>query len=127
MVPPARLLYVATDEPPPGASKSWARERARGIAWGALGVILVLLVLIFAPGLARTNWTEARTQGPVAPVLNGLETGWSKLNASVNDLVDRVYLHYYDRRAPLPPTVEPTVEPTIGPLGTPTAPVNGGG
>jgi hypothetical protein len=59
-----------------------------------------------APGTAAQSW---------------IETQLVKLNTGANDLLDRLYLRYYDRRAPLPPTARPTAVPR----GTPT-PTGGG-
>ncbi len=121
VVPPARLLYVAPDEPSPGTAPSWGREHARGIVWSTLGVALVLLTLIFAPRLAHTKWTEIKSQGPTGAAMSGIEMGWDKLNTAANDLMDWLYQRFYDRRAPLPPTTAPTAVPR----GTPTTTASG--
>jgi len=118
VVPPARLLYFAPDEPSSGAAPSWVRQHARGIAWSAVGSVTVVLMLIFAPRLAHTEWTEVRSQAPVTAALSRIETGWGKLTTGANDLLDWFYLRYYDRRVPLPPTAGPTIVPQGTPIAT---------
>ena len=78
----------------------------------------MVLMLIFAPRLAHTEWTEVRSQAPVTAALSRIETGWGKLTTGANDLLDWFYLRYYDRRVPLPPTAGPTIVPQGTPIAT---------
>jgi len=118
---PARLLYIAPEDPSPGAGTLWVPEHAREIAWCTLGVVLMVLVLVFAPRLAHTDWAVVGSEAPATAAQSWIETRWGELNTGANDLLDRLYLRYYDRRAPLPPTAGPTAVPQ----GTPT-PTGGG-
>jgi hypothetical protein len=116
LAPPARLLYIASEQPSPRGGASWVGDHARWIIWCTLGVVVVFLVLVFAPKLARTDWVQVRSQDSPVVAQNWIEAQWGELNAGANDLLDRLYLLRYDRRAPLPQTAAPTPLPQ----GTPT-------
>ena len=107
---------------------SWPREHARGLAWGAVAVAVLILVLVFAPRLARTEWAEVRAQEEVVATQGWAETQWIRLNTAIDDAVNRYYLRRYDRRAPLEPTpvATPTPKATPTPRVTP-APTEAGG
>ena len=65
---------------------------------------MLILVLVFAPRLARTEWAEVRAQEEVVATQGWAETQWIRLNTAIDDAVNRYYLRRYDRRAPLEPT-----------------------
>jgi hypothetical protein len=114
--PVAGSMLGPTPDGAPSGVSSWPREHARGLALGALAAILLILVLVFAPRLARTEWAEVRSEGQVVAAQGLVETQWARLNAAIESAVNRYYLRRYDRRAPLEPT--PVVSPT--PRSTPT-------
>jgi hypothetical protein len=108
--------FATAAEPLPNGVSSWPREHSRGLAWGAVAVVVLILVLLFAPRLARTEWAGVRSQGEVVAAQGWAETQWARLNAAIDGAVNRYYLRRYDRRAPLEPT--PAASPT--PKATPT-------
>ena len=116
LAPPARLLYIASEQPSPRGGASWVGNHARWIIRCTMVGAVVILVLVFAPKLARTDWAQVRSQDAPVVAETWIETQWGELNAGANDLMDRLYLRYYDRRAPLPQTEAPTPPPQ----GTPT-------
>jgi hypothetical protein len=88
----------------------WLRQHARGAAWGSLGFIVLAMILIFVPQLARLDWQEVRSRQQITGAQTWVETQWLQLNVGANRLVDRFYLTYYDHRAPLVPSPEPPAD-----------------
>jgi MFS superfamily sulfate permease-like transporter len=125
---PAAASFASTSELLPNGVPSWPREHARGLAWGAVAVVVLILVLAFAPRLARTEWAEVRAQEEVVASQGWAETQWIRLNTAIDDAVNRYYLRRYDRRAPIEPTPakSPTPKASPTPRVTP-APTGAGG
>ena len=88
---------------------SWPREHARGLALGAVAVVVLILVLVFAPGSPARSGRRCGRRRRSWPTQGWAETQWIRLNAAIDDAVNRYYLRRYDRRAPLEPT--PTATP----------------
>ena len=88
------------------ASSDLLRPRAllRPLLWAIVGVALVVLVATGGPLLGPV-WQQV---GSPQPQKLATEL-WDRLGTGVNNIIDRLYIRYYDRRAPVPPT--PTVHP----------------
>lgn len=97
-----------------GAVKS-PRRRKRLIVL-SIALVLLLLVILLGPYIADRTWQRFDVQGVLAVAQGWVEDGWQRLNNAVNDLLDWLYLRYYDRRAPSQPT--PTALPTSVSTGT---------
>jgi hypothetical protein len=74
------------------------RPRRRAILLVAAAAALI--ALLAAPFVARPTWETYRQNGVTASVQERSDTAWAGLNKRVNQWFDRVYLYYYDRRAP---------------------------
>jgi len=125
---PASTSFAAAPGATPNGVSSWPREHARGLASGAAAVVVLILVLVFAPRLAHTEWAGVQSQGEVVAAQGWAETQWTRLNTAIDDAVNRYYLRRYDRRAPLEPTpaATPTPQSTPTPRVTPAPTVAGG-
>jgi hypothetical protein len=66
---------------------------------GVLGVI----ALLAAVRLAVPLWERWEGQARVATAQTWVDAQWTQLGASISDLWDKMYLRYYDRRAPSRP------------------------
>ena len=82
---------------------SESRRNVRRALWGAVAATALILALVFTPQLVRTNWTEVRAQGNVVTAETWATTQWDRLNVAADDLMNRLYLRFYDRRAPEQP------------------------
>ena len=83
-----------------------------------VAVVVLILVLVFAPRLAHTEWAGVRSQGEVVAAQGWAETQWGKLNAAIEGAVNRYYLRRYDRRAPLEPTPAASATPKVARRGS---------
>jgi hypothetical protein len=116
--PAAPQQWVAAPGGAVGASSdptSESRRNVRRALWGAVAVVALILALVLTPKLVRTNWTEVRAQGNVVTAESWAATQWDRLNGAADDLMNRFYLRYYDRRAPEQP------KPASTPAPVPTA------
>jgi magnesium-transporting ATPase (P-type) len=85
----------------------WLRWALLILCGALLGGTLAFGARSFGPTwqqLDAARWiTSARIQA---------EDQWIRFESEVNTLIDRVYLLYYDRRAPAQPVVEPSPQAT---------------
>jgi hypothetical protein len=101
-------------------TRLWSlRQYAPRVVWSALGIIALIAALVFVPQLTRLDWQEVRSQRQILSAQTWLGTQAAGFNVRANSLLDRLYLYYYDHRAPVVPTPEPPAA-----LGTPA--VTGG-
>jgi hypothetical protein len=73
-----------------------------------LGVVLMAGARVLGPA-----WGRFDTGGTVASVRTWADARWSWFETGVNDVMDRIYIRYYDRRAPAEATPSPS--PTAAP------------
>ena len=89
--------------------RSWRRT----IVAGLLAIALFLLVLS-APRTVVPAWQSVSAHVSFVSADDWIQTGWGKLNDAANAALEQVSVRYYDRRAPIGPTVAP---PTPRPTG----------
>ena len=99
---------------------SESRRNVRRAVWGTVAAAALILALVFTPQLVRTDWTEVRAQENVVTAETWATTQWGRLNSAADDLMNRLYLRYYDRRAPEQP--KPASTPVRTPAATRTGP-----
>lgn len=85
------------------------RARLRRLVLGTLALVLVALAVVFGPRFVQPTWQRLEERGFRATVQGWLGARWEQLNDKVDEVLDSVYLRYYDRRAP---TATPTALPT---------------
>jgi hypothetical protein len=85
------------------------RERVRRLVLAALAAVLLVLAVVFGPRFIQPTWQRLEEQGVTATARGWLAARWEQLNHKVDEVLDSVYLRYYDRRAP---TATPTALPT---------------
>jgi hypothetical protein len=83
----------------PGAAMHGLRRSLVGV----LGVIALLVTV----RLAIPLWERGEGQARVATVQTWVDARWTQLGAGIADLWDKMYLRYYDRRAPSRSTPTP--------------------
>ena len=114
VAPGLAALYAAAAAIIPGAAGEIAAGRAakdpqavqgrggtlRTVIWGVAGVVLLLGAILLLPRFVRPAWESPQTQGALQSGGRLAADGFDRLNARTNELVDQLYLRYYDRRAP---------------------------
>jgi hypothetical protein len=88
------------------------RAFLRPLLWAAIGAILIVVVAL-GGRLLSPVWQQLGERQSASMIEQRALDLWAGLETGVNNIVDRIYLRYFDRRAPVRPT--PTPEPGITP------------
>ncbi|MCC7352943.1 MAG: hypothetical protein IT330_04230 [Anaerolineae bacterium] len=117
---PAALSEIWSARPAPDNTVDVAAQQPtlRPVALVSLGIILGFVMMASAH-VVRPTWEHVSTSGPITTVKEWVGEQWERLGIGVNGVVDRIYIRYYDRRAPIQPTrtatptrLLPTPKPT---------------
>jgi hypothetical protein len=111
---PAVLSEIWSARPAPDNTVDVAAQQPtlRPVALVSFGIILGFVMMASAR-LVRPTWERLHTASPVTTVKEWVGEQWDRLEIGVNGVVDRLYIRYYDRRAPIEPTraASPTRQP----------------
>jgi hypothetical protein len=96
------------------------RRSRRRLALLGIAAVAIVLFLLLAPRTISPALQRLEAQGTFTSAQDWVQNSWNRVNEAANGLLDRLYLGYYDRRAPLKPTPAPS--PTRKPASTAISP-----
>jgi hypothetical protein len=108
---PAVLSEIWSARPKPDNAVDVAAQQPtlRPVALVSFGIILGFFMMA-SVRVVRPTWEQIHTTSTATTVGEWMEERWNSLEVGVNGFIDRVYIRYYDRRAPVQPTT--TIAPT---------------
>jgi hypothetical protein len=78
------------------------RQRAFGSALRLATGLIFLLILLAVPRFVAPMLERADVRAQFGALRDSVGAGWGRINADADDLTNRFYLRYFDRRAPEP-------------------------
>jgi len=89
------------------------RHVSRRVVLGALGVMLILVVVVGLPLLGRA-WQQGDVDEVMSSARPWAVDHWTQLETQIGEWVDGILLRSAERRAPVHPTTVPTPTPAAG-------------